>query len=54
VALITFKGWEGKWWKKIKVGRAALSAAGWVVPLKWQLVWYGGRWVYKAVRARRR
>lgn len=30
--LVTFKGWEGKWWKNIKPGRAALDAALTVLP----------------------
>lgn len=34
MALITFKGWEGQWWRKIKPVKAAVAAAGWVAPLK--------------------
>lgn len=30
--LVTFKGWEGKWWKNIKPGRAALDAVLTVMP----------------------
>lgn len=30
--LVTFKGWEGKWWKNIKPGRAAASALVTVLP----------------------
>ena len=29
-AFVTFEGWDGKWWRKIKVGRAIYSAASWV------------------------
>lgn len=30
--LVTFKGWEGKWWRNIKPGRAVLDAAVTVLP----------------------
>jgi hypothetical protein len=43
--LITFYGWDGKWWRRIKVGRAALEASTWIIPLKYQLVYYTARWV---------
>lgn len=33
-ALITLQGWDGKWWRKIKVGRAVWDAGLWVLPLK--------------------
>jgi len=32
MALVTFKGWEGKWWKNIKPGRAAVDALVTVLP----------------------
>jgi len=32
MALVTFKGWEGKWWRNIKPGRAAVDAALTVLP----------------------
>jgi hypothetical protein len=32
VALVTFKGWEGKWWRNIKPGRAAVDALVTVLP----------------------
>lgn len=34
-ALVTFEGWDGKWWRRIKVGRAVYSAVSFVyVPMK--------------------
>ena len=42
--LITFYGWDGKWWRKIKVGKAALEASTWVIPIKYQVVYYAVRW----------
>ena len=36
--LITFQGWDGKWWRKIKVGRGVYEAVTWVVPWKIGLV----------------
>lgn len=32
MSLVTFKGWEGKWWKNIKPGRALADAALTVMP----------------------
>ncbi len=32
MALVTFKGWEGKWWRNIKPGRAAVDALVTVLP----------------------
>ncbi len=41
--LVTFKGWEGAWWKRIKVGKAAVSAASWALPLKISLAAEGAK-----------
>jgi hypothetical protein len=35
--LVTFEGWDGKWWTRIKVGKAVYSAVGWVLPWKLSL-----------------
>jgi hypothetical protein len=34
--LVTFDGWDGKWWKRIKVGRAVYSAVT-TVYLPWKI-----------------
>jgi hypothetical protein len=49
--LVTFYGWDGKWWKRIKVGRAVWSAAQWtLIPFKYQLLILAGELVWKGVR----
>jgi hypothetical protein len=48
-ALITFQGWDGKWWKRIKVGKAVYSAATWVMPWKISLALWGVEEVGKVV-----
>lgn len=47
--LITFRGWDGKWWRRIKVGRALWEAGTWTMPLKYQLVYYSVREAGKVV-----
>jgi hypothetical protein len=32
--LVTFRGWRGQWWKRIKPGRAAVDAVTTVGPAK--------------------
>jgi len=54
--LITFEGWDGKWWKRIKVGKAVYDAAMFALPFKVTLaVWAAeevGGAIGKAVRKR--
>lgn len=50
--LITFEGWDGKWWKRIKVGKAVYDAATFVMPFKWTLAFWGVEELVKAVRKR--
>lgn len=56
--LITFEGWDGKWWKRIKVGKAIYDAATFVVPFKVGLALWAaeevGAAIGKAVRRRAR
>lgn len=40
-ALITFEGWDGKWWRRIRVGEAVYEAATWVMPFKYSAVLWG-------------
>lgn len=35
-ALVTFEGWDGKWWRRIKVGRAVYSAVT-TVYMPWKI-----------------
>ena len=36
--LVTFEGWDGKWWRKIKVGRGIYDAATFVLlPTKYSI-----------------
>lgn len=36
--LITFEGWDGKWWRRIKVGKAVVDAVTFVyLPVKYQI-----------------
>lgn len=49
--LVTFYGWDGKWWKRIKVGKAVWSAAQWtLIPLKYQLLILAGELVWKGAK----
>lgn len=54
--LLTFEGWDGKWWKRIKVGKAVWDAATFVLPFKWTLALWAaeevGGAIGKAVRKR--
>lgn len=56
--LITFEGWDGKWWRRIKVGKAIVDAATFVMPIKYSLaVWGAGELIGLAkrkLRGRRR
>jgi len=52
--LITFEGWDGKWWRRIKVGKAAYDAATFLLPLKWTLVVWGLEEVVNAQKKKRR
>ena len=35
--LVTFEGWDGQWWRRIKVGKAVWDAATFVMPFKWSI-----------------
>lgn len=50
--LITFKGWRGRWWKKIKPGKAAIDALETVGPAKLWIPLMA--WDYYRSRRRRR
>lgn len=39
--LVTFKGWNGQWWKRIDYGKATWDAALFVAPLKVNLLVWG-------------
>jgi hypothetical protein len=51
--LITFEGWDGKWWRRIKVGKAVYDAATFLLPIKWTLAVWGLEEVVKAAKKRR-
>ena len=52
--LVTFEGWGGQWWKRIKPGQAAYDAVTTVAPFKLSLGIMAGRALYQAARPRRR
>lgn len=48
-ALVTFEGWDGRWWTRIKVGKAAWDAALFVLPWKISLGIEAAKWVGQEV-----
>jgi len=50
--LITFQGWDGKWWRKIKVGRGIWDAAMFVMPWKLSLGIEAGELIIGEVKRR--
>lgn len=52
--LVTFKGWNGRWWTRIDVGKGVYDAATFVMPFKWSLAVWGVEAIAGAVKKRRR
>lgn len=49
--LVTFDGWDGKWWRRIKPGKAAWDAFLWVGPAKVTIPIDIGEEVVRALRS---
>jgi hypothetical protein len=52
--VVTFDGWNGKWWKRLKVGKSAWSAFLWNIPFKYSIALELGQEVAGALRTRSR
>lgn len=50
--LVTFHGWSGKWWKKIRPAKAAYDAFQVVAPFKYGLAASAGAWAWSQAKRR--